>query len=92
MPLKLFEADEGATVRVHDTVYVEDVLTDPATVTFKYRTPEGVTVSVTPVRQSTGTYYWDMVLTEPGVWWVRYESTGNEGAEEQALICKRSQF
>jgi hypothetical protein len=92
MPIKLYEADVGSTVRVHDTVTVDDVLTDPGTITVKVMAPDGSVVSTTPIRQSAGRYYWDVSLTDPGIWAARYESTGNEGAEEIRWVCRRSYF
>jgi len=92
MTLKLFEADKGATVRATGTIKVEDVLANPATVTVKVLAPGGTITTVTPTNASTGVYYYDISLTASGEWVVRFESTGNEGAQELRFVCRRTYF
>jgi hypothetical protein len=92
MALVLFEADEGATIRASDEITVDGDWEDPATVTVKVRAPDGTITTATPTNDDTGFYHYDFSLTAPGIWVVRFESTGNEGAEEVRLMCRRSFF
>lgn len=65
---------------------------DPTTVTFKYRTPEGVTTTYVYttdaelVKSSTGVYYVDVSVTSSGVWWHEFSSTGTGQAASEAYF------
>ena len=82
--------DIGDLVRVGTTFKNSaDTLIDPTAVYVKYRTPAGVTTTLTYgvdaalVRDSLGTYHADVSITETGTWHYRWYSTGTgQGSEE----------
>jgi hypothetical protein len=66
----------------------DNVLTDPDTVTLKIKAPSGAeTTYAYPAdvaKQATGVYYYDLPITESGIWYWRWIGTGavadaNEG-------------
>ena len=68
-----------------------DVLTDPSTVTCKYRTPKGAVTTVTwagggVVRDSVGAFHVDIDVTLPGTWVYRWYSTGTVQASEESTF------
>jgi hypothetical protein len=87
------------SVNLRVTFKVNNVLTDPATVTFKMRKPDGTETTyvyltdVQLIRDSTGKYHVLVLLDQYGVWWYRYEGTGTApGATEASLEVIPSQF
>jgi hypothetical protein len=74
-------------------------LGDPATVTFKFRTPTGLVTSYTfgadlqLVRDSLGTYHVDVDAISDGRWHWRWQSTGAiAGAKEHYFDVTSSKF
>jgi hypothetical protein len=68
-------------------------LVDPTEVVVKVRTPEGVETEDTPTRASTGVYYYDLALTAPKKWNVRFVGTGAAvAANERQLNVRESAF
>lgn len=71
-----FTDDDGAAV-------------DPATVTFRWTTPAGVSDSYVygtdaeVVRDATGLFHVDLPVTERGLWLYRWESSGTAQAAEK---------
>lgn len=72
---------------------------DPATVLCRIKDPQGVIVNYTYlthaelVRDSTGNYHVDLLLTKPGRWYARFEGTGtNRGASEELISVNTSRF
>jgi len=84
----------GQKVRSSVVFTVAAVSTDPTVVTFKVRTPAGVTTtsilggSGSPVtKDSTGHYHADISTTSVGEWLVRWEGTGTcEAVEEDSFL------
>jgi hypothetical protein len=66
--------------------------TDPATVTFKYRSPTGSSASlvygvdVSVVKDSTGNYHLDITLNAAGDWAYRVVSTGSGAAASEGKL------
>ena len=82
----------GEQVRVKCEFRVDDVLTDPTGVVFKYKPPVGAIVTYTYgtdpelVKASTGTYHVDLTLTDDGKWEVRFEGTGAVVAAVEGIV------
>jgi len=82
--------DIGDLVRIANTFKDSTgTLIDPTAVFVKYRTPAGVTTTLTYgvdlalVRDSLGTYHADVSITAAGTWAYRWYSTGTgQGSEE----------
>lgn len=94
--------DKGDVVRVEGKFFDPDNpdrLVDPSGVVFKYKTPAGVTTTLTYgvdgglVKQSIGVYYVDLNLAASGEWYTRWEASGSyQGAQEGRLIASASNF
>jgi hypothetical protein len=72
---------------------------DPAAVLFAVRTPSGATTTYTygtdaeVVKSATGIYYVDVNITEAGVWYYRFYSTGTgQAAGEESFEAKYTFF
>ncbi|MGE3622492.1 MAG: hypothetical protein AB7H77_01280 [Bdellovibrionales bacterium] len=68
---------------------------DPSTVTLRVKKPDAtVTVHTYPgdvTKSGTGTYYFDLPLTDSGDWYYRFEGTGAvQAAGEQGFHVYRS--
>ena len=66
---------------------------DPGAVVLKVKQPDGTVVTHTPdvVRDSTGVYHADLVLSAAGVWAYRWELTApNAGAAEGLINVQKS--
>lgn len=70
----------GNTIRLRGTFRnTARVLTNPTTVTLRHQDPSGnVTVVAAGdiTNESTGVYYYDLVVDEAGVWKYRFVGTG----------------
>lgn len=96
------EYDVGDLVRITGTLANSaGTATDPSgTITFKVRDPGGTITTLVygvddeVVKSSTGVYYTDVALDEPGTWHYRVESgTGTgQAADEDELFAKASVF
>lgn len=97
---------EIATFEVGDLVRcagvfrdVAGALTDPATINFKYKKPDGTIVTYVYgtngqlVKDSTGNYHVDVDANAAGTWFYRFYSTGNaQAADEDEFRVLVSQF
>ena len=90
--------DKGDAVRLKGTFTVSSVLTDPTTVTLKVKDSDG-TISTytysggTVTKLSTGVYYKDVTVSNDGIWYYRFESTGAVAAAgEGSFEVRRSEF
>lgn len=65
---------------------------DPTGVVLKYRDPVTSTVTTktygvdSVVKSSTGIYYFDLTLSNPGEWWYRWEGSGAIIATDEERI------
>ena len=77
--------------------------TDPTTLTFKYRKPDGVVTTVGPmtlptvtspvVKDSTGNFHADVTVDQAGLWAYRFEGTGDVAqGEEVEFRVDRTNF
>jgi hypothetical protein len=72
---------EGALVTVQGTYSIGGTVTDPTTVTIKYRNPSGVTTTVggtaaSVTNPSTGVYKLDVPANIPGTWTYQFKGEG----------------
>jgi hypothetical protein len=81
---------KGQKVRCSVDFRVDEVLTDPSIVNFKFKKPSGgltmwvYGTDIAVVRESTGLYYADVITDEKGEWSFRFEGTGICTAVEEA--------
>jgi hypothetical protein len=86
------EYDTGEAVRIRTTFTLDDVPTDPTTVTLYVRDPSGNTDTHnqgTLVNPSTGVWYKDVEADEPGTWSARMVGTGTVVAVAQEIYQAR---
>lgn len=84
--------DVGDVVTLSATFRDEDgALADPTIVTLLVETPSGDVNEVTASSASTGLYSTDVLITESGVWRMRWESSGNPTAAEEGRFYVRPQ-
>lgn len=98
-PIGTREYDVGDVVRTTATFKVGGVPTDPTAVTFKYKKPDGTIVTKIygtdseVVKDSTGTYHFEISVTASGSWSYRWASTGTAaGASERKFLVRASEF
>jgi hypothetical protein len=91
--------DVGASMRSRCYFRVDGTLTDPTTVTFKFKNPAGtVTTWVYGVgaevkKSATGSYWAVVPLDSAGSWYHRWEGTGTaKGAKERLVQVQPSKF
>jgi hypothetical protein len=71
---------------------------DPATVVFKYMTPDGTVTTKTygtdafPVKDSAGHYHADFTLNQAGTWRWKWLSTSPGASAEGSLTVHASSF
>lgn len=90
----------GTRVRVSATIYdIDDVLTDPTNLKFKFIDPLGVETEyiylTDPeiVNDGVGLFHVDLLISSSGTWRYRYETTGNVViASESFLLGDTSRF
>lgn len=87
--------DIGDIVRVSvEFKNIAGTLTDPTTVTLRYRDPSGVMTDWTVtsgqiVKDGTGLYHADLSPTAAGIWTYRFIGVGNlQAAEEGTFLVK----
>lgn len=87
------EYEVGDRVRLAAAFTVNGTATDPTTVTFTVKKPDGTTtINNTPSHDSTGNYHIDVDLDMAETWYWRVAGTGTAtAAGEQALFVKHSQ-
>ena len=74
-------------------------LVDPDTVIFKFKDPNGTIITYTYgvdselVKDSVGIYYVDIDIDSDGIWFYRFEGSGNhQAAGEAKFSIKQSEF
>lgn len=82
---------EGSTVKLEATFEVNNVKTDPTTVTLKVLSPAGVTSTYTyalgqVTKSATGVYYKYVTLDAPGRLVYRFIGTGTAAGVNEAGI------
>jgi hypothetical protein len=82
----------GNTVRFTNTVYVDDVLTDPTTVAFVVEEPDGTDQALTETNPGTGVYKSTFAPTQAGWHVVKFSGTGNSAdyVRERAFYVSTS--
>ena len=72
---------------------------DPTTVTVKIKDPAGRSttyvylVDAEVVKDATGEYHIDIIITQTGIWYQRWEGTGAiMAAEEDSITVRTSEF
>ena len=78
----------GATVRMAVNVQVDDVDTDPTTLTLYVTDPSGTATSYTYAgegitKDSVGDYHKDLTVTTVGKWWYGFKGTGDAAFYEE---------
>lgn len=71
----------GSQVTASASYAIDGVPTDPAAVTLTVRAPDGTQTTPTPSNPDVGVYEWTQTLTEPGVWWFRWDAPPFEVVE-----------
>lgn len=91
--------DKGDAVRLNADFKQGGVFADPTTVSLYVQDPDEVestliyTITGSISRLSTGKYYYDLEVGKTGMWYYKYEGTGNVNqTAEAAFIVKRSEF
>lgn len=91
--------DVGDRVRLTaDFTDLDEQPVDPDTVTCMVRDPSAAETAYTyaggqVVRTDPGAYRLEVDLDLPGVWWIRWQSSGaGRAAEETSLLVRASQF
>lgn len=90
--------DIDQTVRMWANFYVDEIPTDPTTITLKVQDPSGNEATYTyaggtVTRHSVGVYYKDLTIDESGTWYYKYTSTGAVGsADERSFSVDTSEF
>jgi len=96
MTINLYK--KGQKVRCSVEFKVDDVLTDPTTVTFKSKKPTGTITTLVfgtdtaVVKDAVGQYHVDVTTDEKGEWNFRFEGTGACTAVEEAAFNVTSVF
>lgn len=90
---------KGQRVRCEVTFKVNAVLTDPTAITFKYRKPDGTTVTHlygnpdnVVKRSDVGLYYAEVITDQLKEWVFRFEGTGTCTAVEEQSFQIMSAF
>jgi len=91
--------DKGDGVRLYADFKANAVFADPTTVSLYVQDPNETeythvyTATGSIQRLSTGRYYYDLEVGITGMWYYKYEGTGNVNqTAEAAFIVKRSEF
>ncbi len=85
----IIEHTQEHTVRLTGTFKVSSTLTDPSTITFKMKKPNGVITTfifntdAELVKDSTGVFYVEQKLDLSGDWYYSFEGTGAVKAFEE---------
>jgi len=84
--------DKGSVVRISATFKdVNGNPVDPGTIVFTVRKPDGPLVTLTVVKDATGTYHADLSLDEAGSYSYRCASTPpGQGSSEGELFARDS--
>ena len=88
--------DVGDSIRLNAEFTVTGTLADPNIITLSTRDPSGNVdvynfTSGTVSKESTGKYFRDVFVDEPGQWWYEFFGTGTViSAEENYFLVDRS--
>jgi len=85
------------TVRLSALFTVDEIPTDPSQVILFIQRPDDTEStyyysSGSVSRLSTGSYYYDLLPNDTGIWYYRWEGEGVVAADEHQFIVKRSEF
>jgi hypothetical protein len=88
---------KGNSTRISCPFTVNNVLTDPTTVTLTVKKPDASSTSYTYgaseiQKASTGNYYKDIELDQEGIWLYRWEGTGDCNAVSENYLQVMSQL
>lgn len=85
--------DVGDQLRLTATFTVDGVNLNPTLVVAKVKSPDGAITAPTATANGAGVYYIDVILTQPGDWFYRFEGTGAAvGAYEGNFRVRKSAF
>ena len=91
--------DKGDRPRCRAEFRLNNILTDPTVITFKYKKPDGTVITLVYEtdtelkRDSAGIYYIDIDVDLSGQWYYRFEGTGTvKAASESRFQVKVSEF
>jgi hypothetical protein len=71
------EHDIGDKVTLKALFYnKKKALADPTAISLKIKDPGGNEAAQTPTRVGEGTYTYDLIFDEAGLWYFRWEATG----------------
>lgn len=88
--------EPGSKVRMSGAFTSLGVDTDPTTITLKVKDPTGVTTTYTYgveaiVKDSTGHYHFDLIVTYVGRWFYKWSGTGTIAATNEETFRVRNQ-
>ena len=84
--------DIGDLITLNFTVSVLNVLTDPTTITLSILGPDQITTTPTPIRDSVGTYHYDMTPTMAGTYRYRWLTVGIAQTAQDGTVDVRASF
>ena len=84
--------DVGDLVTLNFTVSVSNVLTDPTAITLSILAPDQTTTTPVPVRDSLGTYHYDLTPTLAGTYRYRWVTTGIAQTAQDGSVDVRAPF
>lgn len=90
---------QGVRSSVSFRAIVTGTLTDPTAVTFKKRAPDGTETThvygsdVNVIKDGTGRYHYDFIVTASGNWHTRWKGEGVlDAASEEVVTVEASAF
>lgn len=95
MPVNEYPINQ--TIRLSALFTVDNVLSDPSQVILFIQKPDKSEhfyyyTSGSISRLVTGSYYYDLLASDDGPWYYRWEGEGIVAADEAQFIVKRSEF
>ena len=90
--------DKGDSVKLQATFTIDSVNTDPTTIVLKVKNPAGTSIAYTYLaaeitKSANGIYYKEISVTDDGMWYYRWEGTGNLlAASEHSFKVRSSEF
>ena len=81
--------DYNDPVEVQATFKLNGTLTNPSTITAKFRKPDGTSISVTPATASTGVYTAATYVAEAGLWTWEIRGSGTVNATVNGAFVVR---
>ena len=85
----------GKTIRLRAVFAVDDVDTDPTTISLIVQSPAGTDTTYTYaagqiVRDAAGSFYYDLTLSAAGNWSYRWVGTGAAASVEEGSVHARA--